>query len=91
MKLKEIEELFRRVEALEKKDGCPPHNLIDYHFAINMKLKEIEELFRRVEALEKKDGCPPHNLIDYHFSGSRSASVPPPNKICTKCLLTLTV
>lgn len=31
--------------------------------------------------------CPPHNLIDYNFTGAWSASVPPPNKKCTKCLM----
>lgn len=32
-------------------------------------------------------GCPPHNLIDFTVAGTWSASVPPPNKKCTKCLL----
>ena len=33
--------------------------------------------------------CPPHNMQDYHFVGGWSASVPPPTKQCTKCLMTI--
>lgn len=36
---------------------------------------------------EKIDSCPPHDLADYTYVGGWSASVPPPNKKCKKCLL----
>ena len=39
----------------------------------------------------EKNGCPPHNLVDHHCTGSWGGSVPPPNKMCTKCLLTICV
>ena len=38
-----------------------------------------------------KNQCPPHNLSDYNYVGAWSASVPPPNRICTKCLMTIRV
>lgn len=36
----------------------------------------------------KNDSCPPHNFVDYHYEGAWGGSTPPPNKKCTKCLLT---
>ena len=32
-------------------------------------------------------GCPPHNFVDYVYPQPWAASVPPPNKRCTKCLM----
>ncbi len=40
-----------------------------------------------LEECKKEPSCPPHNLIPYQYQGAWSASVPPPNMKCTKCLL----
>ena len=29
----ELDCLKKRLDALERKEGCPPHNMIDYHYA----------------------------------------------------------
>lgn len=49
----------------------------------------VAESFRAgVEAAkEGKDICPPHNLVDFNYVEQWGASVPPPNKKCTKCLI----
>jgi hypothetical protein len=51
------------------------------------RIKALEEWRERVQ----QTGCPPHSLIDYQHSGGWAASVPPPNKICSKCLMTIRV
>lgn len=46
----------------------------------------ISSLLEQAKAEEVKS-CPPHNLIDFAYTEPWAASVPPPNKKCTKCLL----
>ena len=57
---------------------------------IHLTHPDFEDLKKRVEALEKSS-CPPHNLVDHYFVGAWGGSVPPPNKMCSKCLMTLYV
>lgn len=68
---------------------CLPDNRDLVLAWLKEKLSQVDSEARREE--REKNGCPPHNLIDYHQAGGWAASVPPPNKICTKCLLTITV
>lgn len=59
--------------------------LLDGHFE-----ERISSLEKQISEL-KAPSCPPHNLIDHGYEGAWAGSVPPPNKICTKCLMTLRV
>lgn len=73
-----IEKLDIRKNGIEISPGVIEYR--GYPLDIATKLNElIDEV--------NKNGCPPHNLIPYHYEGSWSASVPPPNMRCTKCLM----
>lgn len=43
--------------------------------------------YKFIEPSSELPGCPPHVMIPFTYVGSWSASVPPPNSKCTKCLL----
>lgn len=51
-------------------------------------MTDVAFAFKAGQETERKISCPPHNMIPFNYVGSWSASVPPPNMKCTKCLMT---
>lgn len=59
---------------------------------IDVKYEDIKDFIESLLLSQKQElaekCCPPHNMIPHTQTGAWSASVPPPNMKCTKCLMT---
>ena len=90
--IKEVLERFDKLSAPKGHEKMSFNELVDAAKVIQRDFIQ-EALTTQDEALREefaeKPSCPPHTLIDYHFQGAWGGSVPPPNKMCSKCLLTL--
>ncbi len=50
--------------------------------------EKVNEIIDSLPPKEVKSECPPHDMQPYQHRGAWGASVPPPTRQCTKCLIT---